>query len=382
MSDDLSPSVDDDPRVMLVTADDALLDDLLRLCAAAGVTPLVAADPVMARRWWGHASLVVVGDDLAARLAPPVARRGAVVVLARAHADPGLYRQAMALGAEQVITLRDDEHWLVEQMGVAGDGHARATVVAVVGCRGGAGASTLVAAVGRAAVDEGLSCVLVDTDPDGADLDLLLDMAGEPGLRWDDLAEAGGRLPATPLAAALPRNDGLALLCARDGAVGGRAAKRQAVLASGAEGSPAPPAAMTAVLGALARGFDLVLVDVGRGLPPTASPALALADLVLVTTTADLRGVAAGRRVVAGLADHGPSLRLVVRAGRSGSADPDEVAHWLGVPLAARFPFDPKVAADGDRGELVVRTSLRRASRSVLAELAQAAGGVPVGAHA
>lgn len=381
MSDDLSPSVGDDPQVMLATASDALLDDLLRLCAAAGVTPVVAADPVMARRWWGHASLVVIGDDLAAHLAPPVARRSAVVVLARAEADPGLYRQAMSLGAEQVVTLRDDEDWLVEQMGVAGDGHARGAVVAVVGCRGGAGTSTLVAAVGRQAVAERLSCVLVDADPDGADLDLLLDMAGEAGLRWDDLAEASGRLPASPLAAALPRSDGLALLCARDAATVGRAGKPQAGLASGVEVFPAPPAATTAVLGALARGFDLVLVDVPRGLPPTASPALALADLVLVTTTADLRGVAAARRVVAGLDDHGPPLRLVVRTGRSGSADPDQVAHWVGVPVAARVPYDPKVAADGDRGELVVRTSLRRASRAVLVEVAQLTGRAPVGAH-
>ncbi|MGA7689701.1 MAG: septum site-determining protein Ssd [Jiangellales bacterium] len=381
MIDDLSPSVGDDPQVMLATASDALLDDLLRLCAAAGATPVVAADPVMARRWWGHASLIVVGDDLAAHLAPPVARRSAVVVLTRTKADPGLYQQAMALGAEQVVTLRDDEDWLVEQMGVAGDGHARAAVVAVVGCRGGAGTSTLMAAVGRQAVAERLSCALVDADPGGADLDLLLDMAGEPGLRWDDLAEASGRLPASTLAAALPRNDGLALLCARDAATARRATLPQVVVATGVEVSPAPPPAMTAVLGALARGFDLVLVDVPRGLPPTASPALALADLVLVSTTADLRGVAAGRRVVAALDDHGPPLRLVVRTGRSGSADPDQVAHWLGVPLAARVPYDQKVAADGDRGELVVRSSLRRASRAVLAEVAQVGGRVPIGTH-
>ena len=128
------------------------------------------------------------------------------------------------------------------------------------------------------------------------------------------------------------------------------------------------------MLGALARGFDLVLVDVGHWLPQPGSPVLAEADVVLVATTADLRGVASGRPVVADLDDHGPRVRLVVRAGRSGSADPDQVARWLGVPLAARLPHDAKVPADGDRGDLVLRSSLRRASRAVLGAVAQAAG--------
>ena len=262
-----------------------------------------------------------------------------------------------------MITLRDDEAWLVDQMGIAGDSRARAVVVAVVGARGGAGASTLCAAVGLQAVAERLPCVLVDGDPLGGDLDLLLDVADEPGLRWDDLAQASGRLPASPLAAALPRRDDLALLCARH---------RCAI----------PAAATGAVLGALARGFDLVLVDVGHRLPLSGNPVLAQADVVLVATTADLRGVASGRRVVADLDAHGPPVRLVVRAGRSGSADPDEVARWLGVPLAARLPHDDKVGADGDRGDLVLRPSLRRASRAVLGAVAQVAGRAAAGVHA
>jgi secretion/DNA translocation related CpaE-like protein len=338
---------------------------------------MVATDPVSVRRWWGHAALVIVGDDLAGHLAPAVARRGAVVVVTRSEVEIGLLRQAVALGAERVVTLPADEGWLVEQMGVAGDGHGRAAVVAVVGCRGGAGSSTLAAAVARHAVAESLSCVLVDADPYGGDLDLLLDMTDDPGLRWDDLAAAGGRLPASPLAAALPRRDGVALLCARNV----RPAQRAGGRGERGDSLPAPAAAMGAVVGALVRSFDLVLVDVPRWLPLSAQPVLDVADVVLLMTTADLRGVAAGRRVVADLDDHGPPLRLVVRQGRSGSADPDEVARWLGVPLAARLTFDSKVLADGDRGDFVMRTSLRRAARAVLAEVAGLAGRVPSGTH-
>ena len=361
-SDILGPG-GEQSQVVLATADDVLLDDLLRLCAAADATPVVATDPAAARRWWPMAALVVVGDDLAAYLEPPPLRRSGVVVVARDEAAPSLYQHGVSLGAEQVITLRDDEAWLIDQMGLAGDGRARAVVVAVVGARGGAGASTLCAAVGLHAVTEHLSCVVVDADPRGGDLDLLLDVADEPGLRWDDLAQASGRLPASPLAHALPRRDGLALLCAR-------------------HCGPVPAGAIGAVLGALARGFDLVLVDVPHWHAQSGSPALTLADVVLVATTADLRGVASARRVVSDLDDHGPPVRLVVRTGRSGSADPDQVSRWLGVPLAARLPYDAKICADGDRGDLVVRASLRRASRAVLSDVAEVAGRPAAGVHA
>ncbi|MDQ4084472.1 MAG: hypothetical protein M3165_01510, partial [Actinomycetota bacterium] len=45
------------PRPLIVTADETRLDALLRLAAAAGVTPDVAPDPVAARRLWAAASL-------------------------------------------------------------------------------------------------------------------------------------------------------------------------------------------------------------------------------------------------------------------------------------------------------------------------------------
>jgi hypothetical protein len=53
------------PRPLIATADDALLDDILRLCAAAAVTPDLAADSTAARRMWRSAGLVVLGRDVA-----------------------------------------------------------------------------------------------------------------------------------------------------------------------------------------------------------------------------------------------------------------------------------------------------------------------------
>src|SRR3712207_8052527 len=45
-------------RPLIVTADASLLDDLLRLAAAAGVEPEVAADAGAARRSWSTATAV------------------------------------------------------------------------------------------------------------------------------------------------------------------------------------------------------------------------------------------------------------------------------------------------------------------------------------
>lgn len=60
----------DEPRrtgPLIVTEDLGLLDDLLRLCAAAGVEPEVHHRVPERRASWTDPPLVLVGDDVAAR---------------------------------------------------------------------------------------------------------------------------------------------------------------------------------------------------------------------------------------------------------------------------------------------------------------------------
>jgi chitodextrinase len=66
-------------RSLVLTADEALLDELLRLAAAAGVEVDVAPDPVAARPRWQAAPLVVVGDDQAESAAGQLGRRPQVI---------------------------------------------------------------------------------------------------------------------------------------------------------------------------------------------------------------------------------------------------------------------------------------------------------------
>ena len=83
-------------RPLLVTADAELLDDVLRLSAAAGVAVEVAADLVSARASWVHAPIVLVGDDVSVGLARhPMRRRTDVVVVSRDLDDASIWERAM-----------------------------------------------------------------------------------------------------------------------------------------------------------------------------------------------------------------------------------------------------------------------------------------------
>ncbi len=61
---------------LIVTEDVELLDDLLRLCAAAGAEPEVHHGPPGLRGSWERAPMVLVGDDAAARCRGAGRRKG------------------------------------------------------------------------------------------------------------------------------------------------------------------------------------------------------------------------------------------------------------------------------------------------------------------
>ena len=126
---------------LLVTRDEALLDDLLRLAAAAGAVLDVAHDSGAARTGWATAPVVLVGADAVASLAAtsPL-RRERVHVVGHGPAPDDLFRAALAVGADTVAELPAAETWLVETLTDVVDGTSgRAVTLAVVGGSGGAG---------------------------------------------------------------------------------------------------------------------------------------------------------------------------------------------------------------------------------------------------
>lgn len=323
-------------RPLIITKDPELLDDLVRLTAAAGQEADVFSDLGGAHRFWSGAPVVLVGADAArpcAQVAHP--RRHDVILVSRDLDDAGVWQQAVALGADRVVFLPDGEAELVNLLVVATEGQsARGRVVGVVGGRGGAGASTLAAALAVTALRSGLATMLIDADPLGGGLDLLLGGEGAPGLRWPDLADSRGRIARGALNDELPRVDDLTLLSwGRD------------------ERLVIPPAAMRSVLDAGVRDRHLVVVDLPRWAGEAAQAALDVADVVVLIVPAEVRAAAAAARVATSVRPHCPDIRVVVRGPAPAGLDGRLLAEALDLPLAGRLQPEPGLAAAQERGE-------------------------------
>ncbi|MGZ4571292.1 MAG: septum site-determining protein Ssd [Blastococcus sp.] len=347
-------------RPLVVSADERLLDDLLRLLAAAGVEPELATGGAALRRAHREASLVLVGADvLEAAVVRALPRRPGVVVVAARELSAAEWATAVELGAERVAVLPADEGWLLSRAS-APPSVERGWLAAVGGSCGGAGASTLAAALALTAGRDGHGVLLIDADPWGGGLDLVLGAERDDGLRWPQLAGLRGRVAGDALMAALPDVGGVCVLAVSRGAP-----------------LPVPEEALTAVVSAARSGGWPVVVDLPRPGPtgpgPVAEAVLAEADLAALVVPARLRAASAARTLAR--ADDGGSpwaaARLVVRpvpGGLSGS----EVGDVVGRPVVAELAHDRSAVARGERGDppaVAARSPLGVVARRLLADL-------------
>jgi secretion/DNA translocation related CpaE-like protein len=325
---------------LVVTGDPDLLDDLLRLAAAAGAEVDVAPDPAAARVRWNLAPLVLVGGDqaqpcLQARL--PHRRRLVVVGRADRHGRPGRgFEVAQLIGAEHVALLPAAEPWLVDKLGdgAAGPGARGGRVVAVLGGRGGAGASVLAGGLATTAARRGLRTLLVDADPLGGGLDLVLGWEELDGPRWPALARSQGRLDASAFVRALPSRDHLVMISFDRG-----------------DPLPLPAEAMAAALDAGRRASDVVVADLPRRLDDAAVAALQAADQAFLVVPAELRATAAATQVAKSAAPHCAALSVIVRGPAPGKLRAREVARSVGLPLAGALRPEAGLCRRLERGE-------------------------------
>lgn len=207
-------------------------------------------------------------------------------------------------------------------------------VVGVVGARGGAGASVVAASLARAAGRRAPAC-LVELAGGGAGIDVLLGVEGVPGVRWPDLDDARGRLDGDDLLERLPTWDGVAVVSATT------------------EGGPAADAVVD-VVAALAETVvprdGTVVLDLGHGALLAGTPAhevLGACEEVLVVTPLDVPAVGGAAVLAARLA---VPAALVVRHPAPGRLSPAEVAHAVGLDVAATLRHDRRVAGAVERG--------------------------------
>jgi secretion/DNA translocation related CpaE-like protein len=321
------------PRPLLVANDPDLLDDVLRAAALAETELDVAVDLVAARPQWASAPLVLLDATLAAdAVQPSLPRRRRLVVICRGTPEAQVWRDASGIGAELVLALPAAERTLVERLAASNATAAsRARIVGVIGGCGGAGATVLAASLALAAARRPPGAILIDLDPFGGGLDLALDLEDRAGLRWPDLATVGSRLSPSALHAALPSIRGLA------------------VLSCGRSDQPdLRPESVHAVLTAASRSVGFVVLDLPRPLSPGGSAGLDLADDVVVLVPAEVRAIAAARRVVATLRPAVERIWAVVRV--TAALSPRRVAEALALPLAGEVRVERRLRATIDSG--------------------------------
>lgn len=344
-------------QALVAIDDEELLDEVLRLAAAADCAVDRVPDLVAARARWATAPVVLLDERALSGGAGalPVRRRGVFVVCAGPPVE-STWRTALSAGVERVLSLPADEAALIAVLADAADlpagGEGR--VLAVLGGRGGGGASVFATAVALTASRTGSHALLLDCDGLGGGLDVLLGAEASGGVRWPGLRPHSGRIAMSAL------NDALV-----DRSVG---PGRLVLLSCAREGSGPDPDAAAAVVEAGRRAGSTVVCDVSRHLDPTGRCVVGLADLVAVVVPAEVRACAAAREVVAQFGGQVRDAGVVVRGPAPDGLPAEVVAEAAGLPLLAVMRAEPRLDRDLDRGEFDPRPGgpLGTAARATL----------------
>lgn len=355
-------------RPLVVLDDPDILDEILRIAAATGSPVERVPDVAAASDKWSAAPLVLVDEAALAALATlatladgPHPPRGRLVLVCAGEPDPASWRLTCRCGVRAVVELPEGEPELMAlladlvEMPAAGDG----AVLAVVGARGGAGASVFAAAAALETTRSGAGALLVDCDSLAGGLDLVLGAEQDTGLRWPDLGVTAGRVSMTALRDALPQlrcgdGDVVLLSCGRDG--------------------PGPDVdGLSAVLDAGRRAGYTVVCDLPRGNSAVARQVAARADLVAVVLPAEVRACAAARRVLTELATPAERVGLVIRGPAPDALEPDVIADAVGAEVLTTMRAEPRLAGDVERARFLPRRGgpLAGGAREVLAALAR-----------
>jgi secretion/DNA translocation related CpaE-like protein len=339
--------------ILALVGDAALRNDVDRVAAAVGLPVVHTSDP-SGRNVWAGAVAVLLDVAAAGRCAHrALPRRGRVVLIVGSEPNAADFQAAIAVGAQHVIALPAQDGELMAELSDAADtsrdGDRRGAVLGVIGGRGGAGASVFATALAQTATD----ALLVDADPWGGGIELVLGCEGETGLRWPDLTLQGGRLSYSALREALPQRHGVS------------------VLSGSRSGSDIDAVPLGAVIDAGSRGGATVICDLPRRSTGAVETVLDAADLVVMVAPADVRSCAAAAAIAPWVSAANPNAGVVVRGPSPGGLRSVDVAQIVGLPLLAAMRPQPRVADALECGGLRLRrrSPLAAAARRVLAVL-------------
>jgi len=309
-------------QTTLVSGDPQLIQQAQASAAAVGASLKVVTAGADLRTWWRAPAPLLIGADQVSQVGGwAFPRRDRVYLLGQEESFGELCRWSMPLSAS-VIVLPEGGKWLSRVIGGQAGGGDTGVAVAVAGGTGGAGASTLAVGLAVLAAARPLKVALVDADPRGGGLDLLLGAENTPGWRWDKLRGAVGQI--ADITTMLPSVEGITLLSMER-----------------PEAEPVPGPACEAVVDCLVRSHDLVLVDVGRWDAPL--PGVRRSVLITGLT---VRAIAATRSGLGASDFH--DIGVVAR--RTGSVPPQDAARAVGLPLIGVLPEVADLPRLADRG--------------------------------
>jgi pilus assembly protein CpaE len=308
----------------------------------------------------GEPDAMVVCPAMAREIQHPaiVERLPAVVVVTEEMTVPVL-RDAIDLGARGVLAWPDERGHLADQLaavrsGEKGDEAPRGRVVAVLGARGGAGATFLASHLAAAVADRGGRAAIVDLDVAFAGLSVSLGVPGDATPHTlADLVPVLSELSPDHVTEALyrhPRGFG-ALLAPTDGQSG-----------------EIPTGLVRGSVALLAAEHDVVILHAPRELDSVALAGVRMADQILLATTQDLFSLYGAKRAIWQLELDRPSgrCRVVVNRFARGQMPAADVGRILGVKPWAIVRFDPAVRRAQDAGRLLSPGS-RRAQKDIRA---------------
>lgn len=217
-------------------------------------------------------------------------------------------------------------------------------VLGVISGCGGAGGSVLAALLAAGAAAENVGpVVLLDCDPLGGGIDVLLRRERQAGVRWSDVRTRGGTIDPVTLLRLLPRWQGVSFLAAD---------------------TPAPLDldAVRAVIDA-ARQVGRVVIDLPRWPSSFRYAALSACGAVVLVTPAQVRAVTASAAVAAGLT---PERSAVAVRGVTRELTAYRVGALLGLPVAGRVPVDPVLSGRAEWTFGMLRRTTRDCVRQLL----------------
>lgn len=269
--------------ILVAISDPVLHPEAIHIAAATGRRIIDTTEPAEITRHYRRVDAVLIDADTLTELGE-LPRRSQVFFLA---ADPGPvdWRLALRCHADNALVIPAQAAELLGALGrERRTGEGVGAVLGVSASAGGAGASTLAAAVARQALRSG-EVALVDADPGAGGLDLLLGLEDANGARWQDLRFGEGAMSVKELRAALPTSrDGISLLS------GARVTIADPHVLSGSE--------LISALESLRSGPGLTVVDLPVGREVTEA-AVEHCDRVVLLVPAEVRPVAAAAQQIA-----------------------------------------------------------------------------------